>query len=137
MPIRSRIISRLRIIVSVAEGELTLKDIQHHRDSMLSNPSYDERLRLLFDMRRVTRFDTSAMELRAHADAGAAGWRRYQRLAFLAPTDLAFGLARVYQAYVGAQYDEDSLRVFRRKDEAWQWLVEDKALAIQVGRRDR
>ena len=113
---------KLRLIVSVAEGELTLRDIQIHRSSVLEHPLHDERFGLLFDMRRVTEFDMQTSDLRMHANEGIVSGRRYSRVAFIAPRDLAFGLARMYEVYVGKQYGEESVRVFRQPQDAWLWL---------------
>jgi hypothetical protein len=44
----------------------------------------------------------------------------HHKVAIAAPQDLAYGLARMYEAYTGELPTE--LKVFRSKDEALDWL---------------
>lgn len=115
---------RRHLMVSVARGTLTRSDVRDHRDRLLAHPHYHPGMGLLLDLRRVTRFDMTSNDMRSHADSGLGVGQRYARLAILAPADLGFGLARAYQAYLGAQYDHESFRIFRESGEAWAWLRE-------------
>lgn len=118
MSIRFKVIPRLRMIVAVASAELSADMLTAHDRAATADPRYSPSFGLLFDVRRVTDFRIAAAELRDHID----NVRRYACVAVVAPTDLGFGLARVYQAYV--PQGEAAFRVFRRGDEAWNWLRE-------------
>jgi hypothetical protein len=110
------------MVVSVAAGELTPAMLTLHDRSVIADPRYNPLFGLLFDVRRVTDFRIPLPGLRDQIDT----IRRYSCVAIVAPTDLGFGLARVYQAYV--PQGEDGFKVFRGGTDAWDWLSEQMRL---------
>lgn len=127
MPIRHRIIPQFFLVVSVGHGVLGARDLQHHRSELLADPAYGPALSQLMDLRRVRDFTIQAREIRSHALAGAFDGPYFSRIAVIADSDLAFGLARLYEAHVGGHYGEERFTVFRDKALAWQWLTAQPA----------
>lgn len=120
MPIRTRILPRLGVVVSRGRGRLTIDDLRAHRRQVDAHPGHDRRYALLFDLRWVTELALSAGEIRDHAGFGGSTVARFERIAILTGADLTYGLSRVFQSY-NRRYDEDSLRVFRDAAAAWVW----------------
>lgn len=111
----------------MGHGVLGAQDLQRHRNELLADPAYGPALSQLMDLRRVSEFTIKARELRSHALAGAFNGPYFSRIAVIADSDLAFGLARLYEAHVGGHYGEERFTVFRDKALAWQWLTAQPA----------
>lgn len=77
----------------------------------------------LWDLRAG--FELGAPELQALAKATARHRPAGARAAVLATDDLAFGLSRMYEAFVGDT--SDRFRVFRAREEALSWLRSESA----------
>jgi hypothetical protein len=125
MPIEYRIDSERRIVIAKGYGTFTHEDVLRYQQEVWSRPElagYDE----LVDMSHVELITLSSTErlrevarLSARMDTHALA----SRFAIVAPTDLAFGLGRMYEAY--RSLDEHSTRqvgVFRSLDEACEFL---------------
>src|SRR5205085_328644 len=103
MPIEYRIDTRRGLVVATAHGTLTDEDVFGYQREVWSRPDvagYDE----LVDMSRVERIVLPAADrvrelaaVSAAMDDPAPG----ARFAIYAPTDLAFGLGRMYEVYRG------------------------------------
>jgi hypothetical protein len=83
----------------------------------------------LSDQRGVERFDVTAAGLGALAKFIERHWvgrfRRW-RLAVVAPRDISYGMARMYQQIRGDSYE--AIAIFRELEPARQWLLgEDPA----------
>jgi len=122
MPIRSRFLPDLSLVVSVAHGGLTLADLRGHRDYVDGHAAYDPAFSLLFDLRRVSKFALTPDDVRNHAGFGAAGIPRFRRIGILVGDDLAYGMSRIFQAYTNNRYSDDTIRVIREPAGAWQWV---------------
>lgn len=70
-------------------------------------------------------FDLTGEELRRVAEHGRSVLKEPARVALVAPSDLAFGLSRMYQAYREDARREH--RVFRSVDKARAWILSDSA----------
>ena len=125
MPIAHRVDSAARVVVAVGYGVVTDADVFAYQRSVWSRPDvvgYSE----LIDMSQVTEFETPptsrVRELAALA-VGMDGAATTTRLAILAPGDIAYGLARMYQSHrelhPGSRKD---IEVFRSIEEALAYL---------------
>lgn len=101
MPIAYRVDHKLRLIVAVAHGTLTVDDLFAYQREVASQSdaeAYDE----LVDMTPVTRLVPGPSPRARDLASLAASTDRpdvRSRFAIVAPSDLAFGLARMYQSY--------------------------------------
>lgn len=127
MPIEFRVDHRQRLVIARGHGTFTAADMFRYQAEVWSRPDvagYDE----LIDTTDVQRFETPKAErartladVSAQMDAPTAS-----RFAIVAPTDLAYGLGRMYQAF--RQTNERSTKdvaVFRSLSEALHWLGRD------------
>jgi len=107
-----------RIVVSRAWGELSTADFLAHYQSVATDPSFDPTFAQLVDLRDVTAFalDTGTIRAKAVNSLFQPGVRR----AIVAPSDIAFGLARMFSTY--AESASQTVAVFRAIDEAERWL---------------
>ena len=118
MPASYRIDLERRIILSTASGTLTDEDLRSHQRDVLADPHFESTLNQLWDLREVVQIETSNATLGelARARSYAAETKR----ALVAPRDVQFGMARMFQI-LHDQAPED-LRVFRNLEEARDWL---------------
>jgi hypothetical protein len=75
---------------------------------------------ILLDFTQVESVEVSpkAISKAAHENRGRDVTQGV-KMAVVAPTDVAFGLARMYQL---SRDDEDNVQVFRERADAWLWL---------------
>ena len=129
MPIEFSIDHERRLILARAHGVFTHDDVFRYQREVWSNrgiAGYDE----VVDMSDVERIVQPPVEnvrdlasLAAEMDLGSEP----SRLAIVAPTDIAFGLGRMYQAY--RETDERSRKevaVFRNRDDAFAFIRREK-----------
>ena len=123
MPVTSCWDPESGIVTLKVEGTIVLSQAIEVTEEMYRDPRFQEPTRVLWDLRGGS-FDWETSELLEFASfverSRAVG---RGRAAVLAPSDLEFGLSRIYQAY-----SEDSpveVRVWRDYDEAWSWLLEE------------
>jgi len=107
-------------VYSVATGVLTDDDIITHQQRLAQDPDFKADLRQLFDARGVTQVEVTPETLRHRADANPFGYGA--RRAIIAPGDVVFGLARLFQLTANARGHRDELQVFRSSAEARAWL---------------
>ena len=93
-------------------------DLKSHQRNLLKDPDFDRGFDQLWDFREATHADVSTATLRelAKSRSYADGVKR----ALVAPLDVAFGLARMFQSL----HDEapETIQVFRSLPEAETWL---------------
>lgn len=125
MPVDCEILDDLRLVIAKASGHLIGSEIAAYQRNIWTGAKifgYDE----IFDLTEVQTFDyKSVSDVRELAQlASSMDWAsRSRKLALVANTDMAFGLARMYQAY--RESDPSSrteVQVFRNHDLARQWL---------------
>lgn len=122
MPIRIEIDAPANLRVVTFEGAITDADVIDTFSAYWQSADYDPLLNEFYDCSGLTELDVTAEGLREIADVNLDVNRLEPvvKVAMFAPTDLAFGLIRMYQVFV-----EDSasdLRVFRNRSEALCWL---------------
>ncbi|MEQ9397991.1 MAG: hypothetical protein RJQ04_02370 [Longimicrobiales bacterium] len=112
-----------RRVRSRFDGTLTAEVVFRYHAEVLRNPdlsAFDE----LADCTGLRHIDVGVVEMRTLADdaARALGGRGATRAAFLVRGALAFGMARMYQAYCGLAGDPREIRAFRDSAAAEAWL---------------
>jgi len=105
------------LVVTRLWGRLTDEDLIDHQQRLRTDPEFDPGFRQFADFSDVEETTIAPEVIRelARTNPWGAGARR----AMLAPSDLLFGLARMFE-----MLDEhlDEVRVFRNADEARAWL---------------
>ena len=118
MPASYRIDTERRTVFSRATGVLTDGDLLEHQRQLGNDPDFRPDHDQLFDFRGVTRLATSSAVVYALAEANpfGAGSRR----AVTAPSDVVFGVARMFETLTSGS--AHVLRLFRDHDAAMRWL---------------
>ena len=112
---RRRIRSRL-------SGRLSRETLQRYYEALYSHPLFQPDMAEIFDVSEVTELDLTADEIRDFSATTASNpsQGRGMRVAIVAPTDLTFGLARLYEL---SQSDTTNrICVVRTRGEAEAWL---------------
>ncbi len=106
------------LVRSRAWGVLTELESHEHYLRLKMDPAFDPSFRQLCDLRDVTELQASTTHLQdlAAKRVFASGAQR----AFVAPSDLYFGLARMLQAF--CDVEGSTIGVFRTMPEAEEWL---------------
>ncbi len=121
MPLKSVVIDEARLVVTQVSGVLRLPDLEENQASLLADPDFDPSFDHLFDLRgaEALNFPSEDVEQATRFRAFSETSRR----AVVAPHDLSFGLARMYQSH---RIDlSHGIRVFREVDGALEWLDRD------------
>jgi hypothetical protein len=119
VPASYRIDQEHGLIFSTATGVLTDEDLFSHQRRLRSDPAFDGNFNQLWDLREVSDVKVSSSTVRELAEA-----RSYEpgaRGALLAPRNVTYGLARMFQML----HDKapEQTRVFRTLKEAEEWLA--------------
>lgn len=130
MPIRHQLRPDLGLVLSKHTGMVSDAEFLESYRALLDDPEYDLGLSRLVDLRDA---DSSARSSEALRSIATHLKRRYKgsdlapRTAVVAPRDLSFGLARMYQAF--SEVVPGDVVVFRSVDAALAWLgVSDEAI---------
>jgi hypothetical protein len=130
MPIAYGIDLERRLVVAASFGTLTDEDVFGYQREVWSRPEvagFDELVDMtdvghiaLPSAQRVVDLATLSAEMETPSEKS----RRPPRMAIVAPTDLAFGLGRMYQAYRAMKSDAAPrhVGVFRTMAEALEFL---------------
>ncbi len=124
MPISYHIDNELNIRTATYTGVVTDEVLLDACHRLLTDPSYRPDVNGLADLSSVERLDVSphALEqcIQMYAPVDALGIRT--RLAIVAPTDLSYGLSRMYEMLRGDEGPEE-VQVFRDAMQARIWLM--------------
>ena len=124
MPIRIRVDPAAGVRYAAIEGMIGDDELVDAYDAVFADPDFDPTLNDLVDARAVRRVDITPAGLRRVADLA----QQFDRLslptkvAVVAPDDVAYETARMYEALRAAQHAPAEHRVFRDITEARQWL---------------
>jgi hypothetical protein len=131
MPIRHHIRRDLRLVVSIHYGAVSDQEFLDGYRTLFEDPEFDLGFNRLVDLRRTDSSSRSTSALRSFA-----AWvkQRYEgaqvapKTAVVAPRDVSFGLARMYEAFTNLTPGE--FVVFRSVDAALAWLgISDEMIA--------
>ena len=118
MPESYEIDPERQLIICRAWGELSNADLREHYRRLAADPAFSPDYAQLADLCDVTDFsvDSAMIESTARTSIFSPGTRR----AFVAPSGIAFGLARMFAAHSSA--GGQNLEVFSDLGEAAAWL---------------
>lgn len=125
MPIEYTIDHERRLVTAKGNGTLTDEDVFGYQREVWSRPDVDGYSELV-DMSQVDSIDLPSVDRvreLARLSAGMDSRSSASRFAIIAPTEIAFGLGRMYEAY--RNLDDRSTKevgVFRSRQEALAFL---------------
>ena len=118
MPAEYQIDTLSGVVFSLAHGIVTDHDAYSHQDKLRDDPGFDPSLSQLFDFTMVTQADLSIDAIHYLAERNPFGLGSQR--AFVAPSNLMYGLSRMFQILTNDHQDE--LSVFRNMQEANKYL---------------
>ena len=123
MPVDYTIDTAVGVIFVCVSGTLTKANVLQFRERLLADPNFSDGTRMLTDFSSVDDFQISSddeAELIFHASKTELIFKT----AFVAPSDLAFGMMRIYEAKLGENFED--VCVFRTMAAAREWLGLDQ-----------
>jgi len=107
----------------VLTGKFNGQELIEQVKQTYAAPGFVLRARSIWDVSRADVSEVTRDELRVLASFIQGAWRDTSdlRAAFVTGSDLNFGMARMYEQLQGV-YQEDSIRVFREAEPAWEWV---------------
>lgn len=102
------------------EGRVTFADMQANKERLLSDPDFDPEFNQLSDASLATDTDLSAGNVPLLYSRRV--FSTTSRRAVVAPTDFAYGMARMLQTYVDLSGTAHPVEVFRDREAALRWL---------------
>lgn len=127
MPLRIETDPSQGRISTVVQGHLTVEDLNDYYEALHEDPGFDAALDELFDLSEASGTSVAASDLRDFSAAVTrrADRRRNVRMAVVAPCDLAFGMARMYELLQTEAGRHIHVVRTRREAEAWLTLPGD------------
>jgi hypothetical protein len=118
MPVSYSIDTERKLVVTRITGAPTADEIFDHNERLSSDPEFSPDFRQLVDMTGLTeiRVGSGVIKDTSRDHFFSPGARR----AFVAPSDCAFGLARMFATHSEAA--GQTIEVFRELDGAEEWL---------------
>jgi len=118
MPVSYTIDQNQRLVFSCLSGAVTEPEVHEHNRTLRADPDFNPRYRQLVDCTGVTEIllGTPTINAVSQDQFFAPGTRR----AFIAISDLAFGLARMFA--LRAECSGQTIEVFRERRAAEEWL---------------
>jgi hypothetical protein len=107
-----------RVVLTRGWGVVSTHDVQDTSSRILTDPAFDAGYRSLTDLTDVTAITVDSMALAETASAPV--FTNSARRAFVARSDVAFGMARMFASY--AERSGQEVRVFRELHLAEAWL---------------
>ena len=133
MPIAHRVDHKRRLVVAAAYGTVTAEDLFAYQREVASRPDaagYDELVDMTPAAHIAAEESTRARDLASLA-ASTDQPDVTTRFAIVAPTDLAFGLGRMYQSYrENERRTTKQVGVFRTMEEACRFLGVEPPLEL-------
>ena len=122
MPMTYSIDSTRRVVFTTASGVLADRDILAHKEELLADPKLEPGMMELQDVRGITKVDVTSKGIQHLAVLSDSEKKILGdfKLAIVVSKSLAFGMARVFEAYAGDSLPHVS--VFRDMDSAKAWL---------------
>lgn len=125
MPIDIRVDADERVRYSFVTGVVTDAEMMEAYERVVEDPDFDPTLDVIADMTGVVRLEVTANRVRELAERRARNAvlnAARPRVAIVAPADVMFGIARMYES--SSHRDDGSRRylVCRTMEEAREWL---------------
>lgn len=119
MPVDRRVDLEARVVVLEVDGELSDQDLLGLADALAKTPGLEADFSLLIDLRQADGRSVTSDGVRALA-ARPMVLSPDSRRAVVVPSDLGFGMARMYEMLRTQR--GGATRVFRDFDEARRWV---------------
>jgi len=104
---------------AIEKGELYRSTLE-----LLADKDFEKIEKILVDMSRADFSAVPYAELVSYGEFSKANLKQGKmRMAIIAPADLSFGVARVYESFAS---ENDNVQVFRDEKTAMEWLEEEK-----------
>lgn len=113
MPAFYKIDKQRGLVLSSGLGVLTKSDILMHMQQLLNDHEFAPKFSQLVDFREISSFDLTGEDIREFANKTV--FSPQSRRALIVSGDLAFGLARMFEALRDLK-GESGIRVFRDKE---------------------
>ncbi len=125
MPTEISIDPQARRIETRLSGCVTEKTLHEYYRALYQHEHFDPSFSEIFDLTSVTEIKLAADELRSFSFTTAVNTCKGEpvRVAIVAPTELAFGLARMYELLQSES--KNAIGVVRTRVEAEAWLESD------------
>ena len=123
MPVHYRIDRERHFVLTRGVGTLTDEDVLGHQRELRAEAGFESDMNQLIDLSQTERFELAAGTLRQIVAMNPFG--KGSRRALVSPSDLAFGMSRMFEAF--SDGSEQEVRVFRDMAEAREWLGADEA----------
>jgi hypothetical protein len=120
MPSSYEIDVAIRLVRARLWGVVTFPDLKSNRLRMMEDPAFKPDFSQLTDLSDATKIAMTPAEIREFARL--LPFTPDSRRAIVAPSDAAFGLARMFGIYREEIVSNDPLRVFRNFKDAEDWL---------------
>ena len=105
-------------VFSSAYGIITDQDAYSHQDRLRNDPEFNPGYFQLFDFTKVTQADISTEAIHLLAERNPFGQGSHR--AFVVPSDLMYGLSRMFQ--ILTDHHQDKLSIFKDIHEARKYL---------------
>ena len=127
MPFSIEIDAVKRRILTCCTGHITGDDLFEYYEKLRKTPGFSPRMDELFDLSDVGSIDLTSADIVSFSRHTQPSTRQGEtvRVAVVAPTDLAFGLSRMYELLQSDSVND--LQVFRDQALAVAWLDEHLA----------
>ncbi|MGH9741812.1 MAG: hypothetical protein ACRD51_05605 [Candidatus Acidiferrum sp.] len=120
MPAFYKIDKERKVVLSSGTGVFTKEDALSHQDRLVADPDFDSSYSQLLDFTHITRIDLTATDVQHLALRNI--FSPQSRRAILVPTDLGFGLGRMFEI-LRENAGEQGIRIFRNLEEALDWVL--------------
>jgi hypothetical protein len=120
MPAFFKIDKERRIVMTTGSGTFTLDDALDHQQKLRNDPEFDPSFSQLLDLTHVSSIEIGPADVRRLAEENL--FSPNSRRAILVNSDLAFGLARIFEVHRESA-GESGINVFRDLDEALDWIL--------------
>ena len=122
MPVSSKIDKERRLVICEAFGDLVSEDGPALQRLIADDPDFDPSFSQLLDMTRVTSVDVNAEAVRRLAQTSV--FSPAARRAFVVNSEVLFGFSRMFEILRDAK-GATAVKIFRSRDEAMRWLLQD------------
>lgn len=133
MPIRCKFKPEDDLVIFVHSGIVPDEEFLESYKDYHNDPRFDRSYNLLVDLRKTESSERSPQALKEVAEFRREFFKNFYerpKVAIIAPNDISFGLARVYEAY--SDVVPENLVVFRAADAALAWLGVGKDLEDEL-----
>jgi len=133
MGIHYRIDEESKLVLAAVVGRVTNADVLEYAKRRLDEPDHLRASHEVMDLRAIaldSPVTSEGVRRLAQFWGDRSGKIAGGRLAIIAPSDLSFGMSRMYEAL--RDDGPDSIRVFREPLEALRWLEVDEAVARKL-----